>query len=216
MVLVGVTSVVAQIVVTLASHLAGERERGQVVGQVMSGLLIGILLARTASGLIAQAGGWRLVFGLSAALMLVLSAVLRARLPEIQPTTSQSYPRLLRSVAKLVTAEPALRTRMLYGALGMGQFSVLWTTIAFVLAGSPYHFGDATIGLFGLVGLAGALAAQAAGRFADSGRQHRSMGLFLLATLISWGLIAAGQSSLAALILGVALLDLGVQGAHIT
>jgi predicted MFS family arabinose efflux permease len=213
---VGVTSVVAQILVPLASTLAAEPERGRVVGKVMSGLLVGILVARTASGLIAQLGGWRLVFGVSAGLMVALSLVLRARLPRIRPTTDLSYPALLRSVGRLVAEQPTLRVRMVYGALQMGQFSVLWTTIAFLLAGDPYHYGDATIGLFGLVGLAGALAAQAAGRMADRGRHHLSTGVFFATMLISWGAIAAGRSSLTALIVGIALLDLGVQGAQIT
>jgi predicted MFS family arabinose efflux permease len=216
LVIVGLTSVVAQILVPLASMLAAEHERGRVVGHVMSGLLVGILVARTASGVIAQAGGWRLVFGVSAALMLALCAVLRAALPEVRPTTTLSYPGLLRSVARLVIEQPTLRIRMLYGALGMGQFSVLWTTIAFLLSGSPYRYGDATIGLFGLVGLAGALAAQAAGRLADRGHHHRSTGSFFLVMLISWTLIAAGKTSLGALIAGIALLDLGIQGAQIT
>jgi predicted MFS family arabinose efflux permease len=208
--------VVAQILVPLASLLAAEDERGQVLGNVMSGLLVGILVARTASGIIAELGGWRLVFGVSAALMLALSAVLRMSLPEVRPTTTLSYPALLRSVARLVIEQPTLRMRMFYGALGMGQFSVLWTTAAFLLAGPPYHYGDATIGLFGLVGLAGALAAQAAGRLADRGHHHRSTGVFFTTMVVSWVLIAAGSSSLAALIVGIALLDLGVQGAQIT
>jgi predicted MFS family arabinose efflux permease len=213
---VGVTSVVAQILVPMASTLAAEPEKGRVVGKVMSGLLVGILVARTASGLIAELGGWRLVFGLSAALMVALSAVLRARLPEVRPTTTLSYPGLLHSVGRLIVEQPTLRVRMLYGALGMGQFSVLWTTVAFLLAGSPYRYGDATIGLFGLVGLVGALAAQAAGRMADRDSHHLSTGLFFATMLISWALIAAGRSSLAALVLGIALLDLGIQGAQIT
>jgi len=213
---VGVTSVVAQILVPLASALAAESERGQVVGKVMSGLLVGILVARTASGLLAELGGWRLVFGVSAALMIVLSLVLRAKLPRVRPTTDLSYPALLRSVAELVRREPTLRARMLYGALQMGQFSVLWTTIAFLLAGHPYHYSDATIGLFGLVGLAGALAAQVAGRMADRGHHHLSTGLFFATMLLSWAAIAAGKSSLTALIIGIAALDLGVQGAQIT
>src|SRR3984957_3392441 len=213
---VGLTSVVAQILVPMASMLAAENERGRVVGHVMSGLLVGILVARTASGLIAQAGGWRLVFAVSAGLMLVLCAVLRAALPEVKPTTTLSYPALLRSVGRLVAEQPTLRVRMLYGVLGMGQFSVLWTTIAFLLAGSPYHYGDATIGLFGLVGLAGALAAQAAGRLADRGRHHRSTGSFFLIMAVSWLLIGIGSSSLGALIVGIAILDLGIQGAQIT
>jgi len=93
---------------------------------------------------------------------------------------------------------------------------VLWTTVAFLLAGSPYNYGDATIGLFGLVGVVGALAAQLAGRLADRGYQHRSTGGFFALTLLSWGLIAAGSTSLAPLVLGIALLDLGIQGAQIT
>jgi len=216
LVVVGLTSVVAQIVVPMASHLAPEHERGRVVGHVMSGLLVGILVARTASGIIGELGGWRLVFALSGALMLALAGVLRAALPEVRPTTTLTYPALLRSVGRLVVEQPTLRMRMLYGALGMGQFSVLWTTIAFLLGGSPYHYGDATIGLFGLVGLAGALAAQVAGRLADRGHHHRSTGVFFVAMLVSWALIAAGASSLAALIAGIALLDLGIQGAQIT
>jgi predicted MFS family arabinose efflux permease len=214
--LVGLTSVVAQILVPLASTLAAENERGRVVGNVMSGLLVGILVARTVSGLLAQAGGWRLVFAVSAALMLLLSGVLRVSLPVARPTSILSYPALLRSVGRLVVEQRTLRMRMLYTALGMGQFSVLWTTAAFLLAGAPYHYGDGTIGLFGLVGLAGALAAQVAGRLADRGHQHRSTGLFFAIMVISWIAIAMGKSSLGALILGIALLDLGVQGAHIT
>ena len=214
--IVGLTSVVAQILVPLASTLAAEAERGRVVGKVMSGLLIGILLARTASGLLSQLGGWRLVFGISAALMVALSLVLRARLPRVLPTTDLSYPALLRSIGALIVEQPTLRVRMAYGALQMGQFSVLWTTIAFLLAGPPYDYGDATIGLFGLVGLGGVLAAQVAGRMADQGRHHRSTGVFFATMLISWAAIAAGRSSLALLIVGIATLDLGVQGAQIT
>ncbi len=213
---VGLTSVVAQILVPLASHLAEENERGRVVGHVMSGLLVGILVARTASGLLAEAGGWRLVFAVSAAGMLALCAILRAALPQVRPSTDLSYPRLLASVAQLVREQPTLRIRMLYGAMGMAQFSALWTTIAFLLAGAPYRYGDATIGLFGLVGLAGALAAQAAGRLADRGRHHRSTGAFFALMLASWAAIAAGRHSLAALIAGIAILDLGIQGAQIT
>jgi predicted MFS family arabinose efflux permease len=213
---VGVTSVVAQIVVPLASTLAPEHERGRVVGKVMSGLLIGILIARTASGVIAELGGWRLVFAISAALMVALSAVLRRSLPQVRPSTDLSYPALLRSVARLVREQPVLRMRMAYGALGMAQFSVLWTTIAFLLGGHPYNYGEASIGLFGLVGLAGALAAQFAGRMADRGHHHLSTGLFFSTMLLSWGAIAAGKTSLAALIVGIAVFDLGVQGAQIT
>lgn len=213
---VGLTSVVAQILVPLASQLAPEHERGRVVGHVMSGLLVGILVARTFSGILGEAAGWRVVFAVSAGGMLVLCAVLRAALPSAPAPAPMPYLQLLHSVGRLVAGRPTLRMRMLYGVLGMGQFSVLWTTIAFLLAGAPYHYGDTTIGLFGLVGLVGALAAQAAGRQADRGRHHRSTALFFATMLASWGLIMAGRTSLAALIAGIALVDLGVQGAQIT
>jgi predicted MFS family arabinose efflux permease len=215
LVVVGVTSVVAQVLVPLAGTLAAEHERGRVVGSVMSGLLLGILLARTVSGLVAQVGGWRVVFVLGAVLMLVLAAVLARALPHVPRATDLSYRALLRSVGELVATEPVLRRRMAFGALGMASFSVLWTAIAFLLAGAPYHYSEATIGLFGLAGLVGAGAAQGAGRLADRGHAHAATGAFLVTILAAWALLALGRSSLAALIAGVVLLDLGIQGQHI-
>jgi predicted MFS family arabinose efflux permease len=212
---VGVTSVVAQVLVPLAGSLAHDHERGKVVGNVMSGLLLGILLARTAAGLIAELGGWRVVYVIAAVLMLALAALLARALPPTPPVTDLPYRVLLRSVGTLVRDEPVLRRRMVYGALGMASFSGLWTAIAFLLSGAPYHYGEATIGLFGLAGLVGAGAAQSAGRLADRGHGHRATGVFLLAIAIAWGLLALGTSSLAALIAGVVLLDLGIQGQHI-
>jgi predicted MFS family arabinose efflux permease len=212
---IGVTSVVAQVLVPLAGTLAAEHERGRVVGNVMSGLLLGILLARTASGLIAELGGWRLVYAIAAGLMLALAAVLARTLPATPRATDLPYGALLRSVAGLVRDEPVLRRRMIYGSLGMAGFSVLWTAIAFLLSGAPYDYGEGTIGLFGLAGLVGAGAAQGAGRLADSGRGHGATGAFLVAIAASWGLLALGKTSLPALIAGVVLLDLGIQGQHI-
>jgi predicted MFS family arabinose efflux permease len=212
---VGVTAVVAQVLVPLAGGLAAEHERGKVVGDVMSGLLLGILLARTASGLIAALGGWRLVYAIGAGLMVVLAGVLSRALPETPRATDLPYRALLRSVVELVAHEPLLRRRMAYGALGMGSFTVLWTAIAFLLAGPPYHYGEATIGLFGLAGIVGAGAAQGAGRLADRGHGQAAMGGFLAAIAVAWGLLALGRTSLAALIAGVVLIDLGIQGQHI-
>jgi predicted MFS family arabinose efflux permease len=212
---VGVTSVVAQVLVPLAGTLAPEHERGKVVGDVMSGLLIGILLARTASGLIAELAGWRSVYVIGAALMVVLAAVLARALPPTPPVTKLRYGELLRSVGALVRDESVLRRRMVYGAAGMASFSVVWTAIAFLLSGDPYNYSEGRIGLLGLAGLVGAGAAQGAGRLADRGRGHLATGAFLAAIAVAWGLLALGRSSLAALIAGVVLLDLGIQGQHI-
>jgi predicted MFS family arabinose efflux permease len=213
---VGVTSVVAQIVVPMSSSLAADHERGSVVGTVMSGLLIGILLARTVSGLIAALLGWRAVFWFAAAAMIILAATLRRVLPRIPVPAQLSYRGLLRSVLSLIGSEPVLRQRMIVGALTFGCFSILWTSLAFLLSGAPYHYGNGVIGLFGLVGVVGALAASGAGRLADRGHNGRATTASILVMLASWGVMALGKSSVVALIAGIALLDLGVQGIHIS
>jgi predicted MFS family arabinose efflux permease len=214
--LVGVTAVAAQIIVPMASSLATDEDRGRVVGTVMSGLLIGILLARTVSGLVAAAFGWRFVFGLAAMVMIVLVVTLRRLLPRVPTTSELGYGRLLRSILSLVAAEPVLRQRMLLGALGFGCFSILWTSLAFLLSGAPYHYGNAVIGLFGLAGVAGAAAATFAGRLADRGHNAQVTTGAVLVMLGCWGILAAGRTSVIALIVGIAVLDLGVQGLHIS
>ncbi len=215
MIVVGVTSAVTQLLVPFAATLAADHERGRVVGTVMSGVLTGILLARTFSGLVAEVGGWRLVFWLAAAAMLVLAGALWRLLPRSEPGTDMRYGVLLGSVLTLVRTEPVLRRRMVYGAMGMAGFSALWTTLTFLLAGAPYHYNEGTIGLFGLAGLAGVLGAQAAGRLADRGRLGTATGAFLVCVLAGWGLLAFGHVSLAAVLAGIVVMDFGVQGQHI-
>lgn len=215
--IVGVTTVAAQILIPLASTLAEEHERGTVVGIVMSGLLIGILVARTISGLIAAAGGWRLVYALAALLMLALAVALWRVLPVSAPDRAGlTYPSVLRSIGTLVRTSPVLRRRMVYGAAGMAGFSLVWTSLTLLLAEPPFDYGEATIGLFGLFGLAGALSAQAAGRLGDRGwTQPGTLG-FLLAILGGWALLALGtDGSVLAIIAGLVLIDLGIQGQHI-
>ena len=211
----GTTSVVAQVLVPFASSLAAEDEAGRVVGTVMSGLLIGILVARTVSGVLAELVGWRGVFVVAALAMVALAAALHRALPDVPPPSSLPYRKLLRSIVTLVREQPVLRLRMAYGALGMASFSIVWTALSFLLAGEPYGYGDATIGLFGLAGLVGALSAQAAGRLSDGGRGHAATGAFLAANVAAWGLLALGGDHVVALVAGIVLLDLGIQGQHI-
>jgi predicted MFS family arabinose efflux permease len=213
--IIGATAVVAQVLVPLASDLAADDDRGRVVGVVMSGLLIGILAARTVSGLIAELAGWRAVYVVGAVLMLALTAALWRALPDTAPPSTLPYRRLLASVGTLVRREGVLRRRMYYGAMGMASFSALWTTLTFLLSRGPYHYGDAVIGLFGLAGLVGAGSAQVAGRLADGGHEHAATGVFWLLVLAGWGCLALGTTSLVAVIVGIVLLDLGVQGQHI-
>ena len=148
--------------------------------------------------------------------MLALAATLRRALPKVPPTAALSYGGLLRSVLVLIREEPVLRQRMILGALTFGCFSTLWTSLAFLLAGAPFHYGNAVIGLFGLAGVAGAAAASVVGRLADRGHGSMASTVSILVLLASWAALAAGRSSALVLIIGIAVLDLGAQGLHIS
>jgi predicted MFS family arabinose efflux permease len=209
------TSVVAQVLVPFASTLAPDSERGHVVGLVMSGLLSGVLLARTLSGLIAGVAGWRTVFALAAAAMAVLAVALWRAMPERRPSTTLGYGALLGSVAALIRREPMLRRRMVFGACGFGGFSLVWTTLTFLLSDPPFNFGETKIGLFGLAGLAGAIAAMRFGRLHDRGFGRVATGGVLAAILLSWPVFYLGRHSVPAIVLGLVILDFGVQGQNV-
>ena len=214
--LVGAGSTVAQMLVPMAASLATESTRGRVVGRVMSGLLLGILLARTVSGLIAGVTSWRVVYAAAAVVMVVLALVLARVLPAEAARPAIGYGTLLRSTLALFLAERLLRRRILFGALGMAAFSVFWTTMAFVLSGAPYHYGDAAIGLFGLVGAAGALCATLAGRWADRDLTRRTTAVFAVLVAVSFVPLWWGGHDLAMMIVGILVLDVGVQGLQVT
>jgi len=214
--LTGLFSVVAQILVPLAATLATPETRGKVVGTIMSGLLLGILLARTVSGLLASLGGWRTVFWVASGLMVVMAFALWRGLPKMKSETHLNYPQLLGSVFSLFTRNKLLRTRALLGCLTFANFSILWTSMAFLLAAPPFNFSDGTIGLFGLAGAAGALGARPVGGLVDKGKAHHTTTWGLVLLLLSWIALVAGQYSVLALIVGILVLDLMVQGVHIT
>lgn len=215
-VLVGGTSVVAQVLVAFSASLASDRERGRVVGSVMSGLLLGVLLARTAAGYIAQASSWRVVYAGAAGAMVVLAIVLRAELPRYREEEGLSYPQVLASVARLFRESRVLRRRSLYGMFSFGAFTVLWTSLAFLLSAAPYHYSTGTIGLFGLAGAAGAATATVAGRLADRGLQATVTLVTSLALLLAFAVMWVAPSALTALLVGIVLLDIGSQGLHIS
>ncbi|GAA1913130.1 MFS transporter [Streptantibioticus ferralitis] len=209
-VLVGVTSVVAQVLVPLAAHLAPADQRGKFVGRVMSGLLLGILLARTISSLVADLLGWRAIYFVSAALMIVLSAVLHRMLPKRRPDHTASYRSLLASVGELVRNEPVLRRRALCQAMMFGAFTAFWTAIAYELIGE-HGFGQAQIALFALVGAGGAAAAPIGGWVADRGHGRAASGGALLLASLTFVLAALGHRSVLLLALAAVLLDFAVQ-----
>ncbi|CBG89855.1 major facilitator superfamily protein [Citrobacter rodentium ICC168] len=214
--LTGLFSVVAQILVPLAATLATPDKRGKVVGTIMSGLLLGILLARTVAGLLAGLGGWRTVFWVASLLMALMAIALWRGLPKVKPETHLNYPQLLGSVFRLFTHDKLLRTRALLGCLTFANFSILWTSMAFLLAAPPFSYSEGIIGLFGLAGAAGAFGARPAGGLADKGHAHLTTSWGLALLLLSWLAIWLGQASVLALIVGILALDLTVQGVHIT
>jgi predicted MFS family arabinose efflux permease len=208
---IGVTSVVVQILVPFAAHLAPPAERGKYVGRVMSGLLLGILLARSVASVAAAAWGWRSIYIISAVAMLVLSLVLRRVLPERKPGHSAGYGQLLRSALSMVRSEPLLRRRSLAQALMFGAFSCFWTSIAYELI-DAHHLTQLQIALFALVGAGGAVAALVAGVLGDRGYGRLGRGVSILLGAAAMVLAWLGASSLILLAAAAVLLDLAVQG----
>lgn len=214
MLLVGLMAVVTQLMVAWAAMLASPEQRGQVVGSVTSGIVIGILLARFVSGMIADLAGWRAVYLTAACLLLLISLILAKVLPATAVQTRRtSYPHLLLSVFRLFLTEPQLRRRGILALLIFAAFSMLWSSM--VLPLTALSLSHTQTGMFGLAGIAGALAASRAGAWADLGLGQRATGLALALLTFSWLPIAALHTSLLLLIFGVILLDFAVQTVHV-
>lgn len=209
--LIGVTSVAVQMLVPLAAHMAPEASRGQVVGNVMSGLLLGILLARPVSSLIADSLGWRAVFGLSAVVMVAFAVLLWRVLPQRRPRGQSSYGALLGSLGRLLVRTPVLQRRTVYQTMMFASFSLYWTSVPLLLMGAPFHLSQRGIALFALSGAAGALVAPIAGRIADRGWTRPATGFALAMAALSFFVARAGEGSIALLVLAGLLLDMGVQ-----
>jgi predicted MFS family arabinose efflux permease len=209
-VLIGLTSVVAQIVVPFAAHLAPDAERGRVVGSVMTGLLLGILLARTAASLVAAAWGWQAIYVISGVLVLGCSVMLTRMLPKRRPERS-TYGALMRSVLHLVRDEPALRRRAVCQGMLFAAFSAYWTSVSFELI-SRYGLTQTGIGIFALVGAAGAAAAPLAGWLGDRGFGVGGSGVALTLGVAAMLLAGFGADNLVLLAASGVLLDLAVQG----
>jgi len=165
---VGFCSAGAQVIVPFAASLAPPESRGRTIGNVMAGLLAGIMLARPVASTIAEFAGWRMVFWLSAAMMLVLTVWLGRALPQRRPTSSESYGQILRSMARIFATTPSLRRRAVYQGLVFAVFNIFWTTAPLVLSRN-FGFGQIGVALFALAGAGGALAAPLAGRLGDRG-----------------------------------------------
>ncbi|WP_299762554.1 MFS transporter [uncultured Pontibacter sp.] len=214
--LIGATSVVPQLFVPMAAHLAKAEERGKAVGTVMSGLLVGILFSRTLSGFVGEHLGWRAMFLIAAGLMLLLWIAIYFLLPEVQPQFKGTYKSLMKSLVHLFRTEPVLRLAAARGALSFACFGGFWTTLVFLLEGPPFFAGSDVAGAFGLVGAGGAIMASVMGRLSDR-FDTRYIQLFtLVMIIISYIVFGYFSYSIIGLVVGVILLDLGLQGSHIS
>ncbi|CDX51704.1 putative uncharacterized transporter YgaY [Mesorhizobium plurifarium] len=214
---VGLLAVVVQVLVAYAADLAAPAERGRAVGTVTSGVILGILLARFASGLVADFAGWRSVYLASAVLTLAMAVILFRVLPRQEAARPRtSYVRLLGSVLLLFIGEPLLRVRAVLAMLIFASFNVLWAPLVLPLAAPPFSLSHTEIGLFGLAGVAGALGARWTGTLVDRGQGQLVTGFGLLLMAAAWLPIAFMGTSLWLLVLGIVMLDLAIQAVHVT
>jgi predicted MFS family arabinose efflux permease len=207
----GIVSCVPQQLVPFAAVMSKPSERGRNVGTVVSGIMVGILLGRTISGVVGETWGWRAVYGVEAAFMIPVWIAAATLLPQGVPSTHLSYPRLLASLWPLMRDNSAIRQSMIVQALLWACFNAFWVNLATLLAKGPWQLGSAWAGGFGIIGAAGALAASLGGRAADRLGSRSVIGASIGIVTLAYLLLAGAQTSLALLVLGVIVLDIGVQ-----
>ena len=213
--LVGLTTVIAQIMIPLASDLAAPEQQGRIVGTILSGVLLGALLARTVSGFVSQHLSWRAMYWIAAGASLTFAALLRVRLPEIHAHAKTSYGQLMRSIWQIVLDIPKLRQVSIIAGLFFASFSAFWTTLVFLLETSPYHYGSQTAGLFGVIGAVGAGVAPIAGKLSDRRSPRFVVSIAIVVVLAAFVVFWLLGFHLWGLVLGVILLDAGVQAAQV-
>jgi predicted MFS family arabinose efflux permease len=211
----GLASMTPQLIIPFAAHLAADNQRGRVVGTLMSGLLLGILLARTVAGFIGAAWGWRSMFGLAAGVLLVLTIILAMTLPRSEPTFKGRYIDLLKSVVKIFKEQPVLREGALFGAMLFGSFSAFWATLIHLMQTPSFDLGARAVGLFGLLGAVAALVTPWVGSLTDKGDARNATGLMIGVTFFSFIIFAISGQSLIGLAIGVIVMDIGVQAGHL-
>jgi predicted MFS family arabinose efflux permease len=212
--LIGVMATIAQQIIPFGAQLAGPGRSGKVVGRLMSGLLLGVLLARAVGGVVSAHGGWRVMLGVASVATAGAVIVLRRSLPVAAPTAAMPYPHLLRSLWQLVKTQPVLRQSSMMGAMFFAAFSVFWSTMALLLEGTPFHYSGDIVGLYGLLGAAGILASPVAGRMADHGAGRKVLWMASILAVVAYFVLGFSGHSGIGIAIGVVLLDLGVWAAQ--
>jgi predicted MFS family arabinose efflux permease len=213
--LIGVTTVAGQFLTPLAGDLASDNQRGRVLGSVASGLMLGLLISRAISGIVADLFGWRTIYFSAAVLMLALAIVIARRLPVLEPRERVGYRTLLASVLRTVTGNRTVRITTLIGASAMCVFIMFWTGLTFLLAAPPFSYSATQIGLVSLIGIAGAVSAQRVGRLFDRGLSLPAIAIGLLLAITALVLSGVAASSIVVLFISIALFSIGLQSVQV-
>ncbi len=213
---VGFCSILPHMIVPMAAQMSVPEKRGKTIGTVMSGLLIGILVSRTFSGLVGQHLGWRTVYIIATFLLAALAVFLAKVLPKSPPVSSFKYKDLYKTVARLVKTYPVLREAALNGAMMFASYTAFWATLVFLLQEPPYNMGADIAGLFGLTGIAGAIAAPLVGRLADRRNPRFTVGTSIATVVASYLCLLFFGYNFIGLIAGAVLLDIGVQSCQVS
>ena len=214
--ILGLSSIVPQLILPLAANLADPEQRGKVIGTIMSGLLIGILLSRTLSGAVGEWLGWRSMFWIAAVICVVIIAVIYKRFPKNHSSFSGHYGTLMHSLLLLIKTQPLLREATATSMCSFAVFGSFWTTMVLLFSNAPHHFSSDQVGLFGLAGAAGALAAPLVGSMGDKGNLRRTIGTGLGILLFSLSLLYFSRYYVVGFVVGTILLDIGLQAIHIS
>ena len=214
--LIGAFSIVPQLILPLAASLASPEQRGKVIGTIMSGLLVGILISRTVSGFVGLWIGWRGMFWIAALLCLLIMLVIQKKFPVNRPNFKGTYGQLYNSMFTLIKEQKMLREATLINAVSFAQFGAFWTTMVLLLSEAPFNYNSATIGLFGIVGASGALAAPLVGKLGDKGKPRIIIGYGCVLLMLSFIVFYFSAESLIGLLIGIVFIDVGLQAIHIS
>lgn len=211
--LIGLLSIVPQIIIPYGAVLAGPKARGKVMGTLLSGLLVGILLSRTVSGIVASLFSWRMIYLFALVLVAILTGLLYWKMPrtQIKTTSSVSYLDSLKSLPYLVKTQRLLREASISGFFMFGTFSIFWSTLIFYISSPVYHWGTFEAGILAIFGLSGAVAAPIVGRLSDSYSERKIVGMGLAMQTLSFVALLVAGSHLVVLLVAIILLDVGNQ-----
>ncbi len=215
-VLIGASSIVPQLILPLAANLSNDQNRGHNIGMIMSGLLVGILASRVISGSIGFYLGWRAVYIIAAGISFLLIILMAKRFPKSLPSFKGTYKELMESMFSYIKTQPVLREASIINFFAFAILSAFWTTMVVYLANPPFSFQSLQIGLFGIAGAAGALAAPLVGKISDSGNPRKNLMIGFILQLISISLFYFTGNLLFLFIIGIVLIDIGQQAIHVT